>query len=688
MDSLSLDAGEAPDSRPAPEAQRAATPAEGAELSSWRDSARGLVGWLLVGLALRLLFLPTALHPDLLSVYDRVRLMHAGQFELSDYSFQALPILVHDLWARLTHVPLPDFSGVTWPNPSEGQIFEQAGLLLSQPQALVWLAIWKLPYLLVDLCVGIAIAWAVPRRHARFAGALWMLHPLALYASGAFAKYEPFMLLPLVLGLGSLIRGRTTRAMILVGVACAMRIYPLVLVAPLAIAAGRTTRERLEYAALAGLPLACVLGASASGSAIAWWLAAPLAVGLWFAYRAIRTTRVEWIAAGVLAIGVALALPSLFDRLQTAEYSVENIFHHAAFLNSGANQAADIGALSPFLLAYGALVLWLLHASGAVAPADRPGFAFEALLLAAACLFGLSFFHPQYVALLAALACLCLHRARGLASAHGLQVLGALLSLLAFPGGHTTVQLFLPLDPHNVASLPEPAAALPSVIADVPWPTIGRTLLALGGAWMALELVRRERRAPAQPAREPWLWIGVAAWPIALLLYIGSCLRPAVTVLRPSGEQLGAALVKGAAPLDFRIGERAPSGLLVTTSQPLPTGPRRWRVQFFAETTTDGKPDAEIVLEHEELYPGAIEGLSPGTLRIPLDRVQLDPNVRYRAVVFNEAPPAQVEQRVLALERVEAAQLLGEVGSNAAVRLREAGLSIFGAGEPTTQSWH
>jgi hypothetical protein len=634
------------------------------------------------------LFLPTALHPDLLSVYDRVRLIYSGQFELSDFSFQALPILLHDLWARLTQVPLPDFSGVPWPNPTEGQIFEQTGILLSQPQALLWLAIWKLPYLLVDLCVGIAIAWAVPRRHARFAGALWMLHSLALYASAAFAKYEPFMLLPLVLGLGSLIRGKTTRAMILVGVACAMRVYPLVLVVPLAIAAGRTTRERLECAALAGLPFACVLGASAVGHALAWWIAAPAAIGLWYGYRAIRARRWEWVAGVVLAIGAALALPSLLDRLQAARYSVENIFHHAVFLNSGASQAADIGALSPFLLAYGALVLWLLHRSGSVAAADRPGFAFEALLLAAACMFGLSFFHPQYVALLAVLACLCLHRARGLASAHGLQVLGALCSLLAFPGGHTTVQLFLPLDPANVASLPEPTAALPRALAGVPWPTLGRTLLTLGGAWMALELLRRDRRAHAAPAREPWLWIGAAAWPIALALYVGCCLRPAVTVLRPSGEQLGASLVKGAGPLSFRIGDAQPSGLLVTTSQPVAVGPRRWRVQFIAESTTDGKPDAELVLDHAELYPGAIEGLSPGTLRIPLDRVKLDPNFGYRAVLFEETPPVQVEKRVQALQRVAAAELLGDVVANAAARLRETGRSIFGTAEPSEQARH
>ncbi|TAJ11154.1 MAG: hypothetical protein EPO68_14770, partial [Planctomycetota bacterium] len=86
MNGLSLDAGVGEPPRPTtPEAPRATTPATGEDLSSWRDSARGLVGWLIVGFALRLLFLPTALHPDLLSVYDRVRLMHTGQFELSDY---------------------------------------------------------------------------------------------------------------------------------------------------------------------------------------------------------------------------------------------------------------------------------------------------------------------------------------------------------------------------------------------------------------------------------------------------------------------------------------------------------------------------------------------------------------------------------------------------------------------------
>lgn len=654
----------------------------GPDWLSWRSAVRAVLPWLLVGCAIRLLLLPTSLHPDLLSTYDRVRLLHAGRFELADYSFQALPILLHDLWARLLQVPLPDFSGVRWPQPTEGEIFEQSARLFAHPQALLWLALWKLPYLLTDLCVGIAVAWAVPRAQARFAGALWLLHPLAIYASSAFAKYEPFMLLPLVLGCGVLRRGFTTRALILIGIACAMRVYPLVLALPIAIAVGRTTRARIESLALIGLPLACVIGASASGHGLAWWLAAPLALAAWFGYRAIRATRWEWPAGLVIAVGAALFLPRLAERLYASEYTIENIFHHASFLADGgsASAAAGASALSPFLLGYGLLVLWIGYRTSSVADAERADFALEAALLSAGCLFGFAFFHPQYVALLAALACLSLHRAPGLAAAHGLQLVGALCALFAFAGGNTTVRLFLPLGPLDVASLPEPAEALPRALADLPWPVLGRTLLALGALWTAFELVRAHR-ASAASTGEPQrglLWLGIAAWPASLALYAACCLRPEVVALRPTGDQLGANQVMGQGAIDFRVGDAAPDGLLVTTTQLAAAEPVRWRVQFFAEGPAPGQPALEAVFDHAELYPGASQGLSPGTLRIPLDRVQLVPGVRYRAVVLNEAAAPRAEQVVQALERVQAGDLLRGLPAQAWRRLQQARVAHFG----------
>jgi hypothetical protein len=647
-----------------------------------RAAVRALGPWLLVGFALRLLLLPACMHPDLLSVYDRVRLLHEGAFRLSDYSFQALPLLLHDLWARACGVTLPDFSGVRWPNPTEGEIFDQTRHLLAEPQALVWLALWKLPYLVCDLLVGCAIAWSVPRRHAVYAGALWMLHPLALYASSVFAKYEPFMLLPLVLGLGSLLRGRTTRGALLLGIAGALRLYPLMLVLPLALAAETGARKRSEFVALAALPLVCVLGASAGAAAWAWWIAVPLAAGSWWAYTRVRGTRGEWFAAAVLALVVCVAAPRIFASLFDARYSIEQVFHHSSFLTESldASSAAEAGVLSPFLLGYGLLLLWVLRRSSEVGAAARANFVLDTALLAAACFYGLSFFHPQYIALLAAIACLSLHRAPGFAAAHGLQIVGALLLLLAFPGGHTTVQLFLPLSPADVGSLPEPAAVMPRALAALPWPGLGRTLLALGGVWIAIEVLRAARNDSAvEPARTSrWLlYLGIGAWPAALVAYLVCCAQPSVTSLRPTGAELGSSTVKGQGAVQFTLGDRAPAGLLVSTTA-APSGPALWRVQFFADGAAPGAPAAEVLLTDDELRPGSIEGLAPGTLQIPLDRVKLDPHVHYRTVLLRETPAAVGEQRVQALERVAAADLLLAVNDRAYLRFEQARVSLSG----------
>ena len=511
--------GHAP--RPLWSADPASSPAHSRRLSA--------LALLALALGVRLALLPSAAHPDLLSVYDRVRLWLEGPATLAEHSLMALPLLLHGLWAKLSGVELPNLSGVPWPAPSEEAVFEQARNLWERTP-LATLALWKLPYLVADLAVGWVLSRAVPKRRALGVLALWALHPIALYASGLFAKYEPFMLLPLAGGFLWIARGRLRLGFTLFGLAIAMRLYPALLLPAMLAASAKDARSRLELGALALAPLACVLGACGL-SQLGWppalaWCALPLAAAVaWRLY--LHCARRRWelgflLGCALLALGL---LPGVLGALGATRSPLGDLGHHARFLIADAQG----GPLSWFALAWGAS--WLLAGHWArlrgrdsAEAAGRD--ALDAALLAGLAFYSLAFFHPQYAALLGALVLVRLHRLRDGGPAHGLQLLGVLLLLLGFREGHVSTQLFLPLAPRAVSELPTPLAGLPAGLESWPWVEVGRSLLVLGSAWMLLDLLRTRREEGLQPVEAPlragrWALCALA-WPVVALAWCAS----------------------------------------------------------------------------------------------------------------------------------------------------------------------
>ena len=84
------------------------------ELAVRTDTRRSLWTWLLVGLALRFLLLPLAIHADTLAVYYRIGLMERGELSLLGFHLQALPMALHAGWVELTGVGVPAFAGIAW----------------------------------------------------------------------------------------------------------------------------------------------------------------------------------------------------------------------------------------------------------------------------------------------------------------------------------------------------------------------------------------------------------------------------------------------------------------------------------------------------------------------------------------------------------------------------------------------
>jgi hypothetical protein len=261
-----------------------------------RDPAqrRPLLGWLGVGVAVRLLLMPFAVSADLLAVYWRSHLIAYDGQVFGSYLVNMGAHYVHALSLRLMRPLLPPPEEV-WTDPwwwsDSGALSAQVQRELSTSEHVhQTLFALKVPYLVADLATGLlllallagggaavvrrarggrlgaclsgtggaAIAVADPRLLRR-GFAFWMLSPIGLYASYAFGRYEALAVVFVVAALLSAERGRPWWAALLLGIGVTMRTYPLLLVPVFALVLFRRPLQQALWTAVALAPFAVVL---------------------------------------------------------------------------------------------------------------------------------------------------------------------------------------------------------------------------------------------------------------------------------------------------------------------------------------------------------------------------------------------------------------------------------------------
>ncbi|MDQ3974043.1 MAG: hypothetical protein M3276_06880, partial [Actinomycetota bacterium] len=235
-----------------------------------RDPAQRwpLLGWLGVGLAVRLLVMPFTVSADLLAVYWRSHLIaHDGQL-FSGYLVNMGAHYLHALALRLLD-PLLAAPDVLWTDPwwwSDASALapQVQRAFETQPDSYATLFALKLPYLLADLGAGLlllALVAACRPALVRRAWAFWMLSPIGLYATYLFGRYEALAVVLVVAALLAVERDRPWLGALLLGVAITVRGYPLLLVPLFALVAVRGRRQA-AWAGLALLPLGATMAAN------------------------------------------------------------------------------------------------------------------------------------------------------------------------------------------------------------------------------------------------------------------------------------------------------------------------------------------------------------------------------------------------------------------------------------------
>ena len=249
-------------------------------LATWRRAASGLVptplrdhaqrprllGWLGLGLVVRLLIAPFTVSADLLAVYWRSHLIAYDGTVFSDYLVNMGAHYTHAVSLRLLGplMPSPD---VLWTDPwwwsdSSALAPQVQRAFVDTDGIFTTLLALKLPYMAFDLLAGLLLLALVARcapRVVERSWAFWMLSPIGLYATYAFGRYEMMAVALVVAALWACERDHPWWGAVLLGVAITMRGYPIILVPVFGLIVMRRPLGRAGWALLSLAPLGLVL---------------------------------------------------------------------------------------------------------------------------------------------------------------------------------------------------------------------------------------------------------------------------------------------------------------------------------------------------------------------------------------------------------------------------------------------
>lgn len=229
---------------------------------------------LIIGTLLRLVIMPVTYHPDLLGhssagyflAYEGVTNIYDHLLSLPSNHPLVTNIGVNDvfIYPPLTHYtlglfrfivkPLADASFIPW-------AWTNLSNLYSFPTFGWQIFLFKLPYLFVDIAVAFLLAGIFKGkkdqpvgRQEKWAFNLWLYNPVTLYATFMIGQLDILPVFFTVLSCYLIHKQKFGWAMFSLGIGAGYKIYPLLLIAPVAFVLGKTFLEKLKYIGIGLLP--------------------------------------------------------------------------------------------------------------------------------------------------------------------------------------------------------------------------------------------------------------------------------------------------------------------------------------------------------------------------------------------------------------------------------------------------
>jgi len=213
--------------------------------------------WLLIGLLIRLAFMPfTVYFPDLLGVYWRSSLT-AYQGIFPGGVLQIFIHYFHVFFLWIFKPLMPYFDSILHGSPTRmGASWEMLETFVSHPNVFRTLFLFKVPYLLFDLgCALLLLRIFKDVKKGLAAFIIWMVNPVVIFATYIAARHEVIAVFFVLLSLYYAKNNLSARSLLSLGVSIIIRFYPLILLPFFIVILGRRFWERVRLAFWGILPL-------------------------------------------------------------------------------------------------------------------------------------------------------------------------------------------------------------------------------------------------------------------------------------------------------------------------------------------------------------------------------------------------------------------------------------------------
>ncbi len=242
---------------------------------------RGMWLLLILGIVLRLVLMPTTLHPDLLGhSFSAYFLAYEGKINLYD-TLAGLPAdhpLVKNfgvsdifIYPPLTYYTLGLFRVLVKPFTDPKLIpwlMENLSQIHAYPRLFEHLFFFKLPYLFFDVGMAFMLSGLFEEKKKKiWAFALWLFNPVTIYATFMIGQLDLLPTFFTVLSLYFFKKKKINFSLLSMGIAASFKMYPIFLLLPLAFSAREKLWERIKLIGLGLFPfvffIAPYLGSSA-----------------------------------------------------------------------------------------------------------------------------------------------------------------------------------------------------------------------------------------------------------------------------------------------------------------------------------------------------------------------------------------------------------------------------------------
>jgi len=226
---------------------------------------RTIYKWLLIGVMIRLAFMPfTVYYPDLLAVYWRSSWI---AYQGGTYNLSAADLIVHFFHAVFLFIfkPLMPYFDTILNDPEmrplvTWRMFQTFG---THPYAFRTLFLFKVPYLIFDLGCAFLLLRILPGEKKGAAGfKFWMANPIVIFATVIAARYESVIIFFVLLSLYFAKNGRWRKSALSLGIGILLKFYPILFLPLFVILRGKKRMEGLKFAFWSLLPLAALTGLS------------------------------------------------------------------------------------------------------------------------------------------------------------------------------------------------------------------------------------------------------------------------------------------------------------------------------------------------------------------------------------------------------------------------------------------